>query len=72
MFLDPSVRHGGCDRYCDLLGFEIAQNSGEVEAPEGRFFHWARLRLGGAGLMLNTSYETGDGPAPAIRRGRRA
>ena len=48
--------------YCEGLGFEIAANSGEIEAPEGRYFHWAWLRLGGADLMLNTAYDPGERP----------
>ena len=49
--------------YRDLLGFEIVASSPEVETPEGRFFHWAWLRLGGAELMLNTAYDSGKRPA---------
>jgi catechol 2,3-dioxygenase-like lactoylglutathione lyase family enzyme len=48
--------------YCDQLGFEIVQHSGVVDTPEGRFFHWAWLRLGGAHLMLNTAYDEGERP----------
>jgi catechol 2,3-dioxygenase-like lactoylglutathione lyase family enzyme len=49
--------------YCGQLGFEIVQDSGEVDTPEGRFFHWCWLRLGGADLMLNTAYDEGERPA---------
>jgi glyoxylase I family protein len=50
------------DFYCGTLGFEIGASSPEVEAPEGRYFHWAWLRLGGADLMLNTAYDEGERP----------
>lgn len=49
--------------YRDLLGFEIVNSSPEIEAPEGRYFHWALLRLDGAYLMLNTAYDAGERPA---------
>jgi glyoxylase I family protein len=49
--------------YCDLLGFEIVNSSPEIEAPEGRYFHWAWLRLGKVELMLNTAYDAGERPA---------
>ncbi|MDB5693368.1 MAG: Glyoxalase/bleomycin resistance protein/dioxygenase [Alphaproteobacteria bacterium] len=48
--------------YRDILGFEIVASSPEVEGPEGRYFHWAWLRGGGAELMLNTAYDTGERP----------
>ena len=48
--------------YCEGLGFEVAADSGEIEAPEGRYFHWAWLRFGGADLMLNTAYDPGARP----------
>ncbi|MBS0335206.1 MAG: VOC family protein [Proteobacteria bacterium] len=48
--------------YRDVLGFEVVASSPEVEAPEGRYFHWAMLRLGGAELMLNTAYDAGERP----------
>jgi hypothetical protein len=32
--------------YCDILGFEIVASSPEIEAPEGKHFQWAQLRLG--------------------------
>jgi glyoxylase I family protein len=50
------------DFYCNLLGFEIHAASPEIEGPEGRYFHWAWLRGGGAELMLNTAYDTGERP----------
>lgn len=48
--------------YRDLLGFEIIDQSPEVETPEGRFSHWMWLRLGPAQLMLNTAYDAGERP----------
>jgi glyoxylase I family protein len=48
--------------YCDLLGFEVVGSSPEIEAPEGRYFHWAWLRLGKVELMLNTAYDAGERP----------
>lgn len=48
--------------YCGGLGFERVAASPEVETPEGRFSHWAWLRLGGAHLMLNTAYDEGERP----------
>lgn len=49
--------------YCEGLGFEFVEHSPEVDAPEGRYFHWCWLRLGGAELMLNTAYDEGERPA---------
>ena len=49
--------------YCEALGFETIGTSEEIEAPEGRYFHWALLRLGPANLMLNTAYDAGERPA---------
>ena len=49
--------------YCGLLGFEVVDASPEIVAPEGRFYHWAWLRLGAAELMLNTAYDAGERPA---------
>ena len=49
--------------YRDVLGFEIVSHSPEIEAAEGRYFHWAWLRLGGAEVMLNTAYDAGERPA---------
>ena len=48
--------------YCGTLGFEVVASSPEIEAPEGRYCHWSWLRLGGAELMLNTAYDTGERP----------
>lgn len=55
--------------YCGVLGFEIVNRSPEIEAAEGRYFHWAWLRLGGAELMLNTAYDAGERP-PAREEAR--
>lgn len=49
--------------YCDTLGFALVSSSPEIEAPQGRYFHWAWLRQGGAELMLNTAYDKGERPA---------
>lgn len=49
--------------YRDGLGFEIVSDSGLADTPEGQFFHWCWLRLGGAHLMLNTAYDEGERPA---------
>ena len=49
--------------YRDLLGFEIVSHSPEIEASEGRYFHWAWLRSGGAEVMLNTAYDAGERPS---------
>ena len=48
--------------YCDGLGFEVVSHSEEIDAPEGRYFYWAWLRLGSANLMLNAAYEEGERP----------
>ena len=48
--------------YRDLLGFEVVSTSPEIEAPDGRCFHWAWLRLGNVELMLNTAYDAGERP----------
>ena len=48
--------------YRDVLGFAVIASSPEIEAPEGRYFHWALLRLGDAELMLNTAYDAGERP----------
>jgi catechol 2,3-dioxygenase-like lactoylglutathione lyase family enzyme len=48
--------------YRDRLGFQIVAHSPEIEAPEGRFFHWVWLKLGAADLMLNTAYDAGERP----------
>lgn len=49
--------------YTGALGFEIYRSSPEIEAPEGRYFHWCWLRQGGAQVMLNTAYDAGERPA---------
>lgn len=51
------------DFYCGMLGFEIVSHSPEIEAAEGRYFHWAWLRRDGAELMLNTDYDANERPA---------
>jgi glyoxylase I family protein len=43
--------------YRDLLGFTVVQRS-----SPGDDCDWAWLKLGDAGLMLNTRYEAGDRP----------
>lgn len=48
--------------YRDALGFETVADSGEVDAPEGRYVHWCWLRLGDADLMLNTAFDAGERP----------
>ncbi len=49
--------------YRDLLGFDVVSASPEVETREGRFSHWIWLRRGGAEVMLNTAYDSGERPA---------
>ncbi len=49
--------------YVGRLGFEVVSASPEVETPEGRFSHWVWLRSGGAELMLNRAYDSGERPA---------
>jgi glyoxylase I family protein len=49
--------------YRDTLGFEIVQHSPEIDAAEGRYFHWAWLRHGDAELMLNTAFDANERPA---------
>ena len=49
--------------YRDLLGFEVHAHSPEIEAAEGRYFHWAWLRHGDAELMLNTAFDANERPA---------
>ena len=57
--------------YRDVLGFSVANSSPEIEAAEGRYFHWALLRLGDAELMLNTAYDANTRPpAREIERWR--
>lgn len=49
-------------------------DSGERDTPEGRFAHWAWLKLGGSEVMLNTAYDEGerpDRPEPERWRGHR-
>jgi glyoxylase I family protein len=48
--------------YRDVLGFTVVNSSPEIDAPEGRYFHWAWLRRGDAQLMLNTAYDAGERP----------
>jgi uncharacterized glyoxalase superfamily protein PhnB len=48
--------------YCGRLGFEIVDRSPEVETHEGRFSHWAWLRLGEGDVMLNTAYDSNERP----------
>jgi len=49
--------------YRDKVGFELVQHSAEIDAPEGRYFHWCLLKLGDAYLMLNTMYDAGERPS---------
>lgn len=51
--------------YRDRLGFDLIGHSPEIDAAEGRYFHWAHLRRGPAELMLNTAYDAGERPAAA-------
>ncbi|HET9627275.1 MAG TPA: VOC family protein [Kofleriaceae bacterium] len=53
--------------YRDVLGFSVVNSSPEIEAAEGRYFHWALLRLGDAELMLNTAYDANERPATRDR-----
>lgn len=55
--------------YRDVLGFEIVSHSPEIEAAEGRYFHWCWLRRSSAELMLNTLYDANERP-PAREAGR--
>ena len=48
--------------YRNMLDFEIVADSGEIEAAEGRYVHWAWLRHGDAELMLNTAYDANARP----------
>jgi len=43
--------------YCDLLGFELINQS-----QPGDDFDWAALALHGVKLMLNTAYDEGERP----------
>lgn len=49
--------------YRDALGFELIDHSPEIEASEGRYFHWCWLRRDAANIMLNTAYEANERPA---------
>ena len=49
--------------YRDRLGFEVVAHSPELDAAEGRYFHWCCLRRDGAQLMLNTAYDADERPA---------
>ncbi len=49
--------------YRDRLGFELVHQSPEIDAAEGRYFHWAHLRRGPAEPMLNTAYDANERPA---------
>lgn len=48
--------------YREVLGFEIVEHSPEIEAAEGRYFHWCWLRHGTAELMLNTLHDANERP----------
>ncbi len=48
--------------YRDVLGFELVSASPEIEAAEGRYFHWCWLRLGPVEVMLNTAYDANERP----------
>lgn len=48
--------------YTGVLGFELYRSSEEIEAAEGRYFHWCWLRNGSAELMLNTAYDADERP----------
>jgi uncharacterized glyoxalase superfamily protein PhnB len=48
--------------YRDLLGFDLVEHSPVIDAAEGRYFHWCRLRQASAELMLNTAYDAGERP----------
>lgn len=49
--------------YRDGLGFEVLDATEPVEDGGRRYVHWCWLRRGGADLMLNTRYDTGEQPA---------
>jgi catechol 2,3-dioxygenase-like lactoylglutathione lyase family enzyme len=49
--------------YRDIMGFEVHRHSPEILAAEGRYYHWALLRHGGAELMLNTAFDSNERPA---------
>ena len=48
--------------YHDVLGFELLEHSPEIEAAEGRYFHWCRLGRDGIELMLNTAHDADERP----------
>lgn len=49
--------------YREGLGFELIDHSPEIEAAEGRYFHWCWLRHGGGGeVMLNTLHDANERP----------
>lgn len=48
--------------YCDGLGFDVLDASDPVEDGGRSYVHWCWLRAGGADLMLNTRYDTGEQP----------
>jgi catechol 2,3-dioxygenase-like lactoylglutathione lyase family enzyme len=59
--------------YRDVLGFEVVSHSPEIEAAEGRYFHWCWLKRGSAELMLNTLHDANERPAERdAARGRYA
>ena len=55
--------------YRDVLGFEVVSTSPILGEDK---FHWALLRLGNAGVMLNDTYETDDDRPPEPDRARTA
>jgi glyoxylase I family protein len=57
--------------YTGVLGFSVEASSPVIEAPEGRFPHWVRLRWGESVLMLNTAFDEGCRP-PRRDDGRQA
>ena len=48
--------------YRDQLGFTLVDHSPVVDAAEGRYFHWCRLRRDDANVMLNTAYDANERP----------
>lgn len=48
--------------YRDGLGFDVLDASDPVEDGGRSYVHWCWLRAGGADLMLNTRYDTGEQP----------
>jgi glyoxylase I family protein len=49
--------------YREALGFDLIRHSPEIEAAEGRYFHWCWLKRGAAEVMLNTAYDANERPA---------